>query len=1162
MLRTTAITKELAVIERKLQETTNQTLKDALKKKQARLKDELNDFKKSTPALAKQLLAQRTKIKQLSKVDFNDLIRRLSKKPEYSFLRTMSKSTIKTDIERPAKPVGWRFKGRGNYDKPTAAEIKKGKRNGTVYREVRPLRSDVSQPLRLETGGVIGQEIVFDDNGEQNTGVIKDIHEITGDYVISTDDGRTVLASKELDVISLGKMRKQEAKKRFSFFENGGNLDSMSLNQLLDKVPVFERMHIDGYSNYARSKESFDDLVKEFGNKRYSEEESRQYDNFKKRKVMYENSYKQNVIKYLQSHKMENGGNIEKENNEMLHSQAKEAKHHIEELHNILTSKTKVEPWVVAKMTRAKTDLSDITHYLDGNTSKMAKGGKLTDAQQEKFDKVMHEWKQGKLHSGSSNGPIVKDQDQAIAIAYSEAYGMKKMAFGGMIDEDNVSTGAILRMEELSPSETLEEFIANAQYITTSLIEEGFEKDEILTFLAHMMVNNVKGEEISQSISNIKIKPNTKYNLLELIGNKDDAEIIVNGKAYTIYNPNNGNLDNTEMWGYDTIKALDENGDEYRFKYSEIDEFRSNVNDDESSYEWTMEDANALIGWIMDIQDGFGWITPGYVEDSWTSRPGSGTKEWNGDIQRRVYQELIDENMLFAENPNDSLKKGKKIKDVTTAIWTASEENGYEHGGKMQTGGGVHGFKFERQQDASSRAFEQFMKAKKDIFEKTGKRINYYDWEQDYPEGIKAKTEIKKQSDENKEKELKAFETYVKQNRNKDLSKIKFDTRQSSAKKLSDNVSDEDVINDFVYRQKYFENTYNNNILNWIINDLYNYYLQNKSKYTDVQDFVVKIKKQGKLKEYYSEGGKMQTGGGVDFKAEYVTTILGETPAEDEGYWENYNQADFYDLNPNSGRYEGYTWVSMEGEKGYWEKSTYANGGGVDEINVGDKVIITTKSLGNQYEGMLGEITPTKLLNNKFSIKLENGLTMAFDKGEFRHNSINPKYSKGGGVGKKPKSIIFLEQTGYYDRVADSVKGEDKEDDIIGISDWLNDLDKDEDLGSNLMSHAKSAYNYIIKDKGIIVKNNEPESETLTKISNLSSLNKSLISEWANKNNIDLSMILTDLKSKKIRAFDLQDAVLWGEKKYGKNYSKENFAKYSKMSKGGNARGWKHKMNC
>lgn len=467
--------------------------------------------------------------------------------------------------------------------------------------------SNLENGGKMENGGVIGQEIVFDDNGEENKGVIKDIHEITGNYIVSTDDGRTVLADKERDVISLGAIRKQaEAKKRFSFFEQGGNLDSMSLNQLLDKVPVFERMHIDGYSNYARSKEAFDDLVKEFGNKRYSEEESRQYDNFKKRKVMYENSYKQNVIKYLQRRKMEDGGNIAKENNEMLHSQAKEAKHHIEELHNVLTTKTKVEPWVVAKMTRAKTDLSDITHYLDGNTSKMQNGGKLTDAQQNKFDKVMREWKEGKLHSGSANGPIVKDQDQAIAIAYAQAYGTNKMLFGGMVND--LSDDVIDRMEGLVPMSTLQELLDNAKFIIVDMYEEGFEKDEIMSFLAYK-ISQIGGGNMMQSVS--QVQP------------------------------------------------------------------------------WTMEDENALKGWIMDIQDGFGWITPGYVESSWTSRPGSGTKEWNGDIQERVYQRLIDENMLFAENPNDYEKKGKKIKSVTTAIWTAAEENGYEHGGKMQTGGGV-----------------------------------------------------------------------------------------------------------------------------------------------------------------------------------------------------------------------------------------------------------------------------------------------------------------------------------------------------------------------------------------------------------------------------------------------------------------------------------------
>jgi hypothetical protein len=37
----------------------------------------------------------------------------------------------------------------------------------------------------------------------------------------------------------------------------------------------------------------------------------------------------------------------------------------------------------------------------------------------------MHEWKAGKLHSGSKKGPIVKSQEQAVAIALSEA-GLSK----------------------------------------------------------------------------------------------------------------------------------------------------------------------------------------------------------------------------------------------------------------------------------------------------------------------------------------------------------------------------------------------------------------------------------------------------------------------------------------------------------------------------------------------------------------------------------------------------------------------------------------------------------------------------------------------------------------------------------------------------------------
>ena len=42
-------------------------------------------------------------------------------------------------------------------------------------------------------------------------------------------------------------------------------------------------------------------------------------------------------------------------------------------------------------------------------------------AGQKKTEKVMHEYNEGKLHSGSKKGPVVQSKKQAVAIALSEA---------------------------------------------------------------------------------------------------------------------------------------------------------------------------------------------------------------------------------------------------------------------------------------------------------------------------------------------------------------------------------------------------------------------------------------------------------------------------------------------------------------------------------------------------------------------------------------------------------------------------------------------------------------------------------------------------------------------------------------------------------------------
>lgn len=43
-----------------------------------------------------------------------------------------------------------------------------------------------------------------------------------------------------------------------------------------------------------------------------------------------------------------------------------------------------------------------------------------------KIKKVLHEFKEGELHSGSKKGPVVTDKKQAVAIAMSESKKKKK----------------------------------------------------------------------------------------------------------------------------------------------------------------------------------------------------------------------------------------------------------------------------------------------------------------------------------------------------------------------------------------------------------------------------------------------------------------------------------------------------------------------------------------------------------------------------------------------------------------------------------------------------------------------------------------------------------------------------------------------------------------
>ena len=154
--------------------------------------------------------------------------------------------------------------------------------------------------------------------------------------------------------------------------------------------------------------------------------------------------------------------------------------------------------------------------------------------------------------------------------------------------------------------------------------------------------------------------------------------------------------------------------------------------------------------------------------------------------------------------------------------------------------------------------------------------------------------------------------------------------------------------------------------------------------------------------EKYKNGGYMAKGGDID-KKRYVKSSYNSNSLIDDK-----NKASKYFLKDAEYMLKSYGNAKVEKVDNSLPDGVgmnyivvidsykkYAKGGAIEE---GDKVIITTDSLGKKYQGMQGEIMSTKLLNDKYSIRLEDGMTMAFDRNEFRHNSINPKYAKGGAI--------------------------------------------------------------------------------------------------------------------------------------------------------------------
>lgn len=110
-----------------------------------------------------------------------------------------------------------------------------------------------------------------------------------------------------------------------------------------------------------------------------------------------EKTYDASDLEFFKDEEYAHGGDVEQGNLDMVKNQVIQVEHHAKELMETLKSNPQVDAWVVAKMDRATSNLSDITHYLEGEKKSFSDGGQ----KEEKFT----------FFGTTENGWSVKDNE-------------------------------------------------------------------------------------------------------------------------------------------------------------------------------------------------------------------------------------------------------------------------------------------------------------------------------------------------------------------------------------------------------------------------------------------------------------------------------------------------------------------------------------------------------------------------------------------------------------------------------------------------------------------------------------------------------------------------------------------------------------------------------
>jgi hypothetical protein len=210
----------------------------------------------------------------------------------------------------------------------------------------------------------------------------------------------------------------------------------------------------------------------------------------------------------------------------MVLSQIKEVHHHADELAKVLANMDTVDAWVVGKMERATTDLSDITHYLDG-TTEYAKGGKIEPIKLYRLDEMEDGTirLQSQLYIGKDTADFIMENGVV------KFYNKGKNGFGyyeykepyiivddiSMMKNQPLEKGGMMAKGGMTKN-NFDVIVRTPKGLVTKKDFDGFTKEEIIKWCEDRgWVYNPKGEKFGGSILKeyeFFIKVPTKNNVI------------------------------------------------------------------------------------------------------------------------------------------------------------------------------------------------------------------------------------------------------------------------------------------------------------------------------------------------------------------------------------------------------------------------------------------------------------------------------------------------------------------------------------------------------------------------------------------------------------------------------------------------------------------------